>query len=107
MTSLQFRRRIGTTLLLVACTATGCDPKPADREFPVVIQVESDVGVPLSGARVLRDNREQGVTPDDGTLRLSLAGHEGDTAAVRVVCPTDHASPEAAIRVSLRSLSSV
>ncbi|HTU60482.1 MAG TPA: hypothetical protein VMF89_18655 [Polyangiales bacterium] len=70
----------------------------------MVIQVESDLGAPLAGARVLRDNREQGATADDGTLRLSLPGHEGDTAALRVACPADYTSPEGAIQVSLRSL---
>jgi hypothetical protein len=89
---------------LILLAAVGCDPKPAERAFPMVIQVESDLGVALSGAQVLRDNREQGVTADDGTLRLSLTGHEGDTAALRVACPADYTSPEAAIQVSLRSL---
>jgi hypothetical protein len=90
--------------VLFLLAAVGCDSQPAERAFPVVIQVESDSGVALAGARVLRDNREQGVTAEDGSLRLSLAGHEGDTAALRVACPADYTSPEAAIQVSLRSL---
>lgn len=96
-------RNIFTSTFLVFAAA-GCDSKPAERAFPVVIQVESDSGVPLAGARVLRDNREQGVTADDGSLRLSLAGHEGDTAALRIACPADYTSPDAAIQVSLRTL---
>lgn len=90
--------------VLISSAAVGCSSKPAERAFPVVVRVESDVGVALAGARVLRDNREQGVTADDGTLRLSLTGREGDTAALRVACPADYTSPEAAIQVSLRSL---
>lgn len=90
--------------VLSCAAAVGCEAEPADRVFPVVIQVESDVSVPLPGARVLWNNHEQGVTADDGSLRMSLSGHEGDSAAVRVVCPADYASPESAIRVALRSL---
>lgn len=90
--------------VLLALAAVGCEPDVADRTFNVLIQVESDVGVPLAGARILRDNREQGLTAHDGILRLSLKGHEGEIAAVRVACPEDFASPEAAISVSLRSL---
>lgn len=90
--------------MLAALAAMGCEPTVADRAFNVLIQVESDVGVPLAGARILRDNREQGLTAEDGTLRVSLQGHEGDIATVRVACPEDYASPEAAISVTLRSL---
>jgi hypothetical protein len=89
---------------LAPLAALGCEPTLADRAFNVMIQVESDVGVPLAGARILRDNREQGVTAEDGTLRMSLKGHEGDVASLRVACPDDHASPEAAVSVTLRSL---
>jgi hypothetical protein len=95
------------TTTLPLCTllaALGCEPSVADRTFNLAIQVESDVGVPLAGARILRDNREQGATAEDGTLRLALKGHEGDTAALRVACPDDHQSPDAAISVTLRSL---
>jgi hypothetical protein len=94
-----------TTLLpLGLLAALGCEPTVADRTFNVAIQVESDVGVPLAGARILRDNREQGVTAADGGLRLALKGHEGDVAALRVACPEDYASPDAAISISLRTL---
>lgn len=82
----------------------GCQPQVNSRDFTVEIQVESDVGVPLGGARVLRDNHEQGRTAADGKLRVTLVGHEGETASLRVACPDDYASPDSALPVPLRSL---
>jgi hypothetical protein len=90
------------TLALIA--ANGCASNVGPRTFQVLVQVESDIGVPLPGARILRDNREQGVTGPDGNLSLTLTGNEGDGTALRVSCPDDYASPEAALSVSLRSL---
>jgi hypothetical protein len=90
--------------LLLLCAAIGCDAEVRERQYNIMIQVESDVGVPLANARILRDNREQGATKEDGTLQLALTGREGDSAALRVACPEDYASPDAAISVTLRSL---
>jgi hypothetical protein len=51
---------LGASLATIA--AIGCAPTLAERSLHVMIQVESDVGVALACARILRDNHELGVT---------------------------------------------
>jgi hypothetical protein len=100
----RVRSKSRCLLLCAAAAIGGCEPTVDTRGFLVDVLVESDADVPLAGARVLRDNQEQGQSAADGKVRLTLEGREGDSLTLRVACSEEYASPEAPITVALRSL---
>lgn len=92
--------------LLGALSLWACDDAASShqRNFALEVQVESDPGIALADARILHEDRERGRTGQDGRLRLSLTGREGETTSLRVVCPDEYRSPDAAIPIALRTL---
>ncbi|HET8939284.1 MAG TPA: hypothetical protein VFN67_37825 [Polyangiales bacterium] len=89
---------------LVLCCACASPTETQLRKFPLEVHVESDPGVPLARARILYDNQERGRTASDGKLRVELAGREGETTGLRVICPEEYRSPEGPVSVALRTL---
>ncbi|MEO8878661.1 MAG: hypothetical protein ABI461_23935 [Polyangiaceae bacterium] len=103
------RKLFLSTLLLAAPVVfgVGCDlPKDAPiPPFEVMIKVESDPGVPLPGAVVIRNGKDLAATGVDGKAKLTIAGNDGDTSDFMVRCPADFTSPTKAISITIRHLS--
>ena len=88
---------------LVSCgNRVGGDPLPT---FPVVIRVDSDPGVPLQGANILRQDKVIGQSGPDGKLAITFQGTEGDVLEVHVQCPAAYVTPNGATLIPLRKLS--
>lgn len=93
----------GAPLLVGACH--GQLEAPPAPVFPVIIRVDSDPGVPLANAMVVRKDRVLGVTGADGRLPVTFQGTEGDVLEVKVKCPEGYETPKAPVPVPLRRLS--
>lgn len=89
--------------LALSCNRGQLDAPPPP-QFPVYIRVDSDPGVPLPGATVMRKDQALGKTGADGRLGVTFQGTEGDVLEVRVQCPADYQTPTAPILVPLRKL---
>lgn len=98
------RAFLGASLFILAACGNRFDSAPAPT-FPIVIRVDSDPGIPLSGATVLRKDQVIGQTGPDGRLAITFQGTEGDVLEVHVHCPAAYQTPAAAILVPLRQLS--
>jgi len=94
---------LAASALAVLAATTGCqDPPPPT--FNVVFHVESDPGIPLVGAVLIRDNRDVATSDADGNAKLTLRGTEGTSFDYMVRCPTDYESPTRAVTVVLRTM---
>lgn len=96
---------LGFLVLGVVSCKKGALSDPPPPQFPVVIRVDSDPGIPLAGASVFRKEQLLGKTSADGKLPITFTGTEGDVLEVRVTCPADYTSPTAPLLVPLRKLS--
>ena len=97
------------TFALIAGASLGalsCDrfKEPPPPVFDVVIRVDSDPGIPLAGAVVVRNQKDVAPTDADGRAKLTITGSEGDTLDYFVRCPADYQSPTKPISVVLRRL---
>lgn len=94
--------------LIAAFLALGglgaCSPHAPALPFEIVIHVESDPGVPLPGATIVRDGKDVSATGADGRAKLALRGNEGDSADLFVRCPQGFQSPPKPITASLRRI---
>jgi len=90
--------------LLAAGGLASCDDKPRSQSFEIAIHVESDPGMALAGATVVRNGRDLVATDTQGRTRLVLEGFEGDTVDFMVRCPPDFQSPTKPIGVVLHRL---
>jgi len=90
-------------LALHACTSAASG-SGSTLQFPIEVGIESDPGEPVTDAAVARDGRELGRTAVNGMVHLSLEGRAGDVVALQVSCPTDYASPDRALNVTLLPL---
>jgi hypothetical protein len=104
MVKMRKRALLGASVLVITSCGNRFDGPPAPT-FPVVIRVDSDPGVPLAGATVLRKDQVIGQTGPDGRLKLTFQGTEGDVLEVHVHCPAQYQTPIGAILVPLRQLS--
>lgn len=97
------------SLLPVLALGAACNSKsleaPPPPTFPILIRVESDPGVPMPSAQLLRKDQPLGTTGPDGKFATVLQGTEGDVQEVKVVCPQGFESPQRPIQMSLRRLS--
>lgn len=73
--------------------------------YEVVIRVDSDPGVPLPGAVVVRNGKDIVATGPDGRAKLQMTGPDGTTNDFMVRCPADFTSPTQAISITIRRLS--
>lgn len=88
--------------LCVAALA-GCAPRVRPT-YRVVVQVESDPGVPLAGARFSRAGRSLGESDAAGTFSTELRGAPGDVVSIEVQCPDGHRTPAEPLGVLLRRI---
>lgn len=100
----QLPLRAALSCLLLSAALAACEQTPAAAQFQIDIQVESDPGKPLAGAKILQDDREHGQTGADGHVRLALSGPPGEVVTLHVTCPSGYAAPEETLSVMLRSL---
>ena len=91
----------GLVFGLVSCDRFKEPPPPT---FDVIIRVDSDPGVPLAGAVVVRNQKDIAPTDSSGKAKLTITGSEGDTHDYFVRCPADFQSPSKPISVVLRRL---
>lgn len=98
---------MGSALLrVILCASTlllACAP-PEDASYPFVVRAESDPGVPLPGASVLRAGKALGASGADGSLSLALRGKPGENVGLEVSCPSGYRAPEKPLQVVLRPL---
>ncbi len=87
---------------LSLAAAVGCASQRPPTLFPVTLRVVSDTR-PMSGARVLIRDREQGATDAQGSFRMRMTGTEGAVVELTVRCPDGFISPAEPVRVTLRS----
>lgn len=92
--------------ILLALVATACrgseEPPPS---FPILVRVTSAEEGPVVGASVSLDGKRIGTSQGDGTMALSLPGHEGDVRDLAVACPEGFEAPLKPLRVTLRRFS--
>ncbi len=104
--------RIADALALVALALTpaGCGKldvgmdTPKEQPFEVQINVVSDPGVALAGAKIASGTKVVGKTDASGSAKVRFAGKEGDTVEVTVACPDDYESPREPLTIALRRL---
>jgi hypothetical protein len=97
--------RVGLAIALlpfVGCQKFDAPPAPL---FPVVIRADSDPGIPLAGAQVIRKEQVIGTTGPDGKLGVTFQGTEGDVLEIKVQCPAGYQQPTGVLLVPLRKLS--
>jgi hypothetical protein len=101
--------RIGATLPLVvaALAASGCnklsEPLPPTT-FTLGVHVESDPGVPVTGASVVRGAKQVAATGPDGRARFDVLGADGDVVEAQIACPEGFSSPSKALSFRLARL---
>lgn len=78
--------------LLVALGCASCE-EPRKPTFLARVVVESDPGVPLARAEVVRDGNVVGTTDARGRADVSFVGAEGDAIELRIRCPEAYESP--------------
>ncbi|MGC4089347.1 MAG: hypothetical protein QM756_15960 [Polyangiaceae bacterium] len=91
---------LGTLALLAGCARSQLEPTT----YSLTAVVESDPGVPLAGAAILRENSVLGTTGADGKASLRVRGAEGETLRLELRCPTGHRAPSGWLDVNLRKL---
>ena len=106
----MMRREIGALVALAVLNVvglSGCDltKDPPQPPYEVVIRVDSDPGVPLPGAVVVRNGKDIIATGPDGRAKLQMAGNDGTTSDFMVRCPADFTSPMQPISITIRRLS--
>lgn len=97
-------RRSLLFFVLAACNGSVIS-NPPPPQFPFTIRVESDPGVPLAGASMLRRGEPIGTTGADGKFSSVFQGTEGDMAEITIRCPAGYISPNKPIYVPLRRTS--
>jgi len=95
---------IGSAGGFAAGGLASCDEKPRSQSFEIAIHVESDPGLPLAGATVVRNGRDLVATDAQGRTRLVLEGFEGDMVDFMIRCPPDFQSPIKPVSVVLHRL---
>jgi hypothetical protein len=84
--------------------AVSCARATPAASFDLLIRVSSGPGRPLAGARVLFQGKQVGMTKDNGTVKLSVEGTEGEVFPFTISCPDGYRSPAKPIDVTLRRL---
>lgn len=92
----------GAALVLGGLAAVGCDDGPRVGEYPIRVVVHGDPGKVVSGAAVLRNQKELGASDLAGIANVTLRGNEGDSVDVTVRCPAGYESPRKALSVRLK-----
>lgn len=103
--SLVLARSLSLAGGLVALAAlSACAPEPPPK-FEFTVRVTSDPGKPLKGAELKSNGKTLGTTGNEGGVKVSLTGREGETIDLTVSCPDGYASPTKPITITLRKVS--
>lgn len=87
---------------LLAFGLAGCK-QPPPPVYQSQLTVESDPGVPVVGAAVMRGTKEIAKTGPDGKALLKMRGTEGEMVELTVKCPDGFAQPKP-ISIALHKL---
>jgi hypothetical protein len=99
----MFLRRF-TLLSLALLGAASCSRAVPEASYELLIRISGGPGRPLAGARVLFQGKQVGTSKDDGTVKLSIEGTEGEVFPFTVACPDGYRSPTKPVDVTLRRL---
>lgn len=81
-------------LLLAALTpVSACSSSPPNPPFKLELRAAAADGLPLAGVAFSLEGKPVGVTGADGRLVRELAGMEGASVRVAVICPADYQPP--------------
>jgi hypothetical protein len=102
------RRAPACAALLGSVLLSGCQlfKEPPPVPFEIVIRVESDPGVPVQDAALMKGGKEGPHTGADGTVDLKMTGKEGESVDLNVKCPANYNASGKPITISLRRISS-
>jgi hypothetical protein len=89
---------------MLVVVGAGCREPPPPDPFQISVRVESDPGIPVTGATIARSNRPLGVTDQAGRSTLRLDGVEGEITDVTVTCPDGFQTPPKPINIRLTRL---
>ena len=87
-----------------AGSVASCQQPPPPDPFQISVRVESDPGIPVTGATIARSNRPLGTTDTAGRSTLKLDGVEGEITDVTVTCPDGFQTPPKPINIRLTRL---
>jgi len=91
-------------LAMVLAPMASCNRASPAASYDLLIRVSGGSGRPLAGARVLYQGKPVGTSKDNGTVKLSIEGTEGEVFPFSVACPDGYRSPVKPIDVTLRRL---
>jgi hypothetical protein len=97
------RLRIRARVLSILLATPGCTAKPTP-SFQYVIHAESDPGQALTGVSFSTLGKTIGVTDRDGVLVASLRGASGESAELKITCPTGYRDVSDKLTLRLREL---
>lgn len=100
----HFHFHIATMFTLMAQGCGSSSTTPSSTMFPLQIQVLSDTGQPLPGARVTAFTTELGTTDATGLLQAHLPGNDGQQVDLTLACPGGYAPKAARESVHLTRL---
>jgi hypothetical protein len=98
------RRSIVALFSIALTSAASCNRARPSRTYDLLIRVNGDPGRPLPGARVLYQGKQVGISRDNGVVKLSIDGSEGEVFPFTVACPEGFRSPSKPIDITLRRL---
>jgi hypothetical protein len=90
--------------VLTALALSSCSKERPKHRYEFIVRVESDPGRMLAGATISHAGTRVGVSNDDGVVKLSARGKEGETLGFRVDCPEGYKSPTQPLAVVLRQV---
>jgi hypothetical protein len=100
--SLLNRLVLVSPLCISLCTALACE-RPELPAFPIELDVQSDTGQPIPGARLWIGGAAVGASNDNGQLLVALRGLDGDRLPLRLECPQGFtATPEEGLLILRR-----
>ena len=84
--------------------AVSCSRPGPSASYDLLVRVSGGPGRPLAGARILFQGKQVGTSKDNGIVKLSIEGTEGEVFPFTVACPDGYRSPNKPIDVALRRL---
>jgi hypothetical protein len=98
-------RQHGTVALLpMILAAVSCGRPGPSASYDLLIRVGAGGGRAVAGARVLFQGKQVGTSKDNGMVKLSIEGTEGEVFPFTIVCPDGYRSPAKPIDVTVRRL---
>jgi len=96
--------RLSRGLFLLGFGVAACAREQPPPVYDCLVRVSSDPDTPLEAVSVLRDGQQVGVTSPDGSVRLRLAGVEGENVTMGIRCPEGYRQTSDGVSVILRNV---